>query len=43
VHADAALQLPVESQVWTPLPEHWVCPGAHTPLQLAEVPFETQV
>jgi hypothetical protein len=26
------LQLPVESQVLMPLPEHWVAPGVQTPL-----------
>jgi hypothetical protein len=30
-HARGVLQYPVELQVCTPLPEHWVAPGVHTP------------
>ncbi len=31
VHAAAVPHAPVRSHVSTPLPEHWVLPGAHTP------------
>lgn len=28
--------MPVPSQVWTPVPEHWVCPETHTPEHVPE-------
>jgi hypothetical protein len=28
--------LPVESHVWTALPEHWADPGVHTPVHAPE-------
>jgi hypothetical protein len=32
-HATGAPHVPVEEQVWMPLPEHCVAPGVHTPVQ----------
>jgi hypothetical protein len=32
LQAVAVLHVPFDVQVCTPLPEHWVCPGAHTPV-----------
>jgi hypothetical protein len=55
VQGTAWLQLPVESHVWTPLPEHWTWPGVHGPTQAlathdcahrtagAQVPLEVHV
>ena len=36
VHAEGAPHCPTALHVWTPLPEHCFCPGAHTP---AHAPF----
>jgi hypothetical protein len=33
LHAETLLQVPLAVQVCTPLPEHCVWPGAHTPVQ----------
>ena len=35
-HGDAVPHCPLASQVCTPLPEHWVAPGEHTPVQTPE-------
>jgi hypothetical protein len=32
VHETAELHWPVAEHVWTPLPEHCVAPGTHTPM-----------
>ena len=35
LHAAIVPQVPVAPQVCTPLPEHWVVPGTHTPVHVA--------
>ncbi len=43
LHATALLHWPFAAHDWTPLPEQFVCPGPHTPVQLAVAPDSIQV
>ena len=43
LQATALPHWPFAAHAWTPLPEQFVCPGPHTPVQLAVAPDPTQV
>jgi hypothetical protein len=43
LQATALPHWPSAAHGWTPLPEQLVCPGPHTPLQLAVAPDSMQV
>ena len=43
LQATVAPHWPLAVHGWTPLPEQFVCPGPHTPVQLAVAPDSMQV